>query len=143
MKNPKHLVGVKKWRQVAAVPMPVMWELGVAMLEGARKYGRHNYRAADVVASIYYDAALGHLTSWWEGENIDADSRLSHVTKAIASLTVLRDAMIRGSLIDDRPPKTNMDEVKARLQAAVDELFERLPEPAPPHTALDSQLKLD
>ena len=42
--------------------------------------------------------------AWWEGEDIDIDSQLSHVTKAIASLVVLRDAMMNDMMEDDRPP---------------------------------------
>lgn len=127
--NPKDAVGVRKWRQFSTVPFTVIWELGVAMLEGARKYGRHNYRVAGVRASVYIDAAKGHLDCWWEGEDIDPDSGLSHITKAIASLTVLRDAMIQEKFLDDRPPKTkNLEKVKADLQKAVDAIFERIPE---------------
>jgi len=81
-----------------------MMELGLAFMEGARKYGRHNYRAVGVRASIYYDAAMRHLMAWWEGEDIDTDSDLSHITKAIATLTVLRDAQINNRVSDDRPP---------------------------------------
>lgn len=74
------------------------------MLEGTAKYGRHNYRAIGVRGSVYYDATMRHLFSWWEGEDIDPDSGLSHVTKAICSLVVLRDAMMQGKFTDDRPP---------------------------------------
>ena len=101
--NPKDVIGVRK-APMSTVPAGVLAELGVAMLEGASKYGRHNYRAAGVRASVYYDAALRHLMAWWEGEDIDADSGLSHVTKAIAALTVLRDSMLAGNWNDDRPP---------------------------------------
>jgi len=40
------------------------------------------------------------------GEDTDPDSgaELHHITKAIASLSVLRAAMINGTWIDDRPP---------------------------------------
>jgi hypothetical protein len=102
--NPKDAVGVRK-APMSTVPAPVIAELGVAMLEGARKYGRHNYRAAGVRASVYYDAAFRHLMAWWEGEDVDPDSALSHVTKAIATLVVLRDSMMRGNWTDDRPPR--------------------------------------
>jgi hypothetical protein len=85
--------------------MTVLAEVGVAMMEGARKYGKHNYRIKGVRASVYFDALFRHMAKWWEGEDIDADSGLSHVTKAIATLFVLRDAMIQGMLNDDRPPK--------------------------------------
>lgn len=101
--NPKDEIGVLK-APMSTVPAPVLAELGVAMLEGALKYGRHNYRAGGVRASVYYDATLRHLMAWWEGENIDEQSGISHVTKAIASLVVLRDAMMFGSMADDRPP---------------------------------------
>lgn len=127
--NPKDAVGIRKWRQISVIPCTVIWELGVALLEGARKYGRHNYRVAGVRASVYYDAAVGHLQQWWEGEDVDPDSGVHHVTKAIASLTVLRDAMIQGRYVDDRPPKTDLEPLRKRLQRAVDDLHERHPDP--------------
>jgi hypothetical protein len=80
------------------------------------------------------DAAKGHIDTWWEGEDIDEESNLSHITKAIASLTVMRDAMIQGKFTDDRPPSTNLATVKKRLQAAVDAIFERIPEAKPAFT---------
>ena len=101
--NPKDAVGVKKSPQ-SVIPRGVVQELGLAMLEGARKYGRHNYRVAGVRASVYYDAAYRHMDAWWEGEDIDPDSGMSHVIKAIATLTVLRDAMVNEMWTDDRPP---------------------------------------
>ena len=76
------------------------------MFEGARKYGRFNYRVAGVLSSVYYDAAMRHLMDWYEGEDIDPKSGLNHITKAIATLVVLRDATIQGMLEDDRPPKS-------------------------------------
>jgi hypothetical protein len=103
--NPKDAIGVTKVPR-STIPAPVIAELGVAMLEGALKYGRHNYRSIGVRASVYYDAAGRHLDSFWEGEDIDPDSGLSHITKAIATLVVLRDAMIRGKMVDDRPVGT-------------------------------------
>lgn len=103
--NPKDAVGIKK-APLSTVSAPVMMEVGVAMMEGALKYGRHNYRDSGVRASVYYDALMRHMMAWWEGEDTDPESGLSHVTKAIAGLTVLRDAMIRGKMVDDRPPGT-------------------------------------
>lgn len=134
--NPKDQIGVRKWRHIVSVPMTVLWEVGIGMMEGAMKYGRHNYRAAGVRASVYVDAAMGHIGQWWEGEDTDADSGLSHITKAICSLIVLRDAMIQDMLIDDRPPRGNLDKVRSDLQKAVDALFEKYPDDVvkPPFT---------
>lgn len=134
--NPKDAVGTKKWRQYCTVPTTIIWELGVAMLEGARKYGRHNYRVAGVRASVYIDAAKGHIDQWWEGEDIDIESGLSHITKAMASLAVLRDAMINDMVNDDRPPKANLDRVRTEMQKAVEGIFERFPDAVEPFTEL-------
>ena len=102
--NPKERFGNLKV-PLSCVPAPVLMEIGAGMLEGSIKYGRHNYRESRIKASTYYDAVMRHMMQWWEGEDIDADSGLSHVTKAICSLVVLRDQMLAGTIIDDRPPK--------------------------------------
>ena len=103
--NPKDLCGVRK-APMSTIPANVIAELGVAMLEGACKYGRHNYRHAGVRASVYYDGTMRHLMAWWEGEDLDPDSGVSHITKAIASMVVFRDAMMQDMMTDDRPPKS-------------------------------------
>lgn len=130
--NPKDAVGVRKWRQFATVPFTVIWEIGVAMLEGARKYGRHNYRVAGVRASVYVDAAMGHISQWWEGEDDDPESGLSHITKALATLAVMRDAMLNEKFYDDRPPACNLGKIRADLQAKVEEIIDRYPDPKQP-----------
>ena len=103
MDNPKDLIGSKK-APMSATPANVLAEVGVAMLEGALKYGRHNFRDSPVRSSVYYDALQRHMMAWWEGEDIDPDSGVSHIVKALATLVVLRDAMHQGNMIDDRPP---------------------------------------
>ena len=103
--NPKDAIGISK-APLSTVSAAVLMEVGVAMLEGASKYGRHNYRAAGVRASVYYDALMRHAMAWWEGEDLDPDSGMSHITKAIATLVVLRDAMIQDKFTDDRPPRS-------------------------------------
>jgi len=102
--NPKDALGIKK-APLSTVPMQVVYRIGLAMLEGARKYGRHNYRSMGVKASVYFDAMQRHINVWWEGEDIDPDSGLNHIDKAMACLTVLRDSMLMGNWVDDRPIK--------------------------------------
>lgn len=125
--NPKDSVGVKKV-PFSTVPAPVIAEVGLAMLEGALKYGRHNYRAIGVRTSVYYDAALRHLTAFWEGEDTDPDSGLPHIVKAIACLTVLRDSQLIGNVVDDRPPSYK-DGWQARLHQKAAELIDKYPNP--------------
>jgi len=137
--NPKHNIGINKWRQYFAVPCTVLWEVGIAMLEGARKYGRHNYRVSRIVASVYVDAAKGHIDQWVEGEDIDPDSGLCHITKAIATLFVLKDAMINNMCVDDRPPKVaNLTEFRDDLQKRLNEIMARHPGAAKPFTEIDN-----
>lgn len=127
--NPKDAVGSKKVT-FSTVPSTVIAEVAVGMTEGARKYARHNWRVAGVRGSIYYDATLRHLFKWWEGEDLDPDSGLSHITKAITSLVVMRDAMINGKFTDDRPPKIPVD-FWNEMQDKVNEVFEKYPESLP------------
>jgi len=138
--NPKDGVGSLK-PSYSAVPIPVLYELGAALTEGARKYGGYNWRVAGVRTSVYIDAARRHLDSFMEGEDIDPDSGLSHITKAIASLTVFRDAQIQGMVQnDDRPPSTQapfMQEVTERMA----DIQRRYPNPVPNFTQEQVQHK--
>lgn len=131
MTNPKREFGLQKV-PMRAVPPAVLAEVGVAMLEGELKYGRYNFRATKIQATDYYDSTQRHLMDWFEGEDIDPKSQLSHITKAIAGLVVLRDAQIQGMFIDDRPPSSRVPAL-ARLEALVAELYERYDEKSPRH----------
>jgi len=138
--NPKDAVGIKKPRLYSSLPANVSREVSVAMMEGARKYGRHNYRVAGVRASVYYDAAIGHINDYWEGEDTDPDSGLSHITKAIACLYVLRDAQMNNMCEDDRPPKSQVALDRQYLQKIVDNLFEKYPDPKKAYIHGDTEL---
>lgn len=114
--NPKDAIGQAK-PCLSRLPMPVIFEVGLAMEEGAAKYGPFNWREAGIRTDVYTDAAFRHITQWIEGEDIDSDSGLSHITKAIASLVILRDGILGGNAIDSRPPRCAnrdwMDSLKA------------------------------
>lgn len=122
--DPKQGAGQKKI-PFAALPFAVLAEDAIAHGEGALKYGRHNWREGEVLASTYFAAAMRHLIAWFEGEDIDPDSGLSHLTKARASLGVLRDAQIQGRAIDDRPAPSPPG-LMADLNAASGEMARRV-----------------
>lgn len=135
--NPKEPVGIKKV-SLSVVPTAVLMEVSVAFLEGAAKYGRHNYREAGGRASIYYDATMRHLNKWWElGEDIDPDSKLHHITKAISSLMVLRDVMIQDKFVDDRPPASLLD--YKSLEAIAADLVQNAPQDVKHFTAQNTE----
>lgn len=128
--NPKDAIGIRK-APMSTVPANVLAEIGVAMLEGTAKYGRHNYRAVGVRASVYYDALMRHMMSWWEGEGTDPDSGVSHITKALACLVVLRDSMFQGNWEDDRPIPSNP--FYGRLNELSGEILDRHADKHPHH----------
>lgn len=130
--NPKDTIGSTK-PPASTVPLRVLALLGVAMLEGTCKYGRHNYRDAGVRASVYYDAARRHMDKWFEGEDIDPDSGLPHVVKAMASLLVLQDGILEGNFTDDRPPKID-PRFWIELEAMTKAVLAKFPNPVPPFT---------
>lgn len=88
--------------------------------------------------------------AWWEGEDLDADTAeldddgkpipgtgLSHITEAIVSLAVLRDAMIQGMLEDDRPPSS--PDFYAKLNRMAAKIIKRHADKDPRHyTIADS-----
>ena len=64
--NPKDAIGSDKlplhlWPALASA------EGSLALLDGALKYGRSNFRVAGVRASIYNDALRRHMDAWFEG----------------------------------------------------------------------------
>lgn len=137
--NPKDSIGVMK-AGISNVPMLPLMELAVAMMEGSVKYGRHNYRAIGVRASVYVDAIWRHLISFWEGEDIDSASGLPHIVKIMACCAVLRDAQLSGKYYDDRPPR-HVSPVKflADLENLVKDLAKKYPNPKAPYTEQDQK----
>ena len=136
--NPKDALGVRKV-PIHCVSCAVIMEMGLGMMEGGRKYGTHNYRSMGVLASVYYDAAVRHLFSWWEGEDIDPDSGLSHITKAMSCLSVLRDSMLMENWKDDRPIRLPKGLDIGRLNAKASEIIDRHPEPKEPFIELNQE----
>lgn len=131
--NPKDVIGMKK-APISTLSCAVLFEMGLGMLEGARKYGRHNYRAMGVSATVYYDAAVGHLMDWFEGEDIDEDSGLNHVTKALTALLVLRDSMLCGNWTDDRPLQNPNKLYKKNFNPKAAAIIEKYPNCVDPFT---------
>jgi len=137
--NPKDGIGIKKV-PFMLIPENVIAEVGLAFLEGARKYRSYNWRVAGVRASVYIDALRRHIGAWTQGEDIDFDSGLSHLVKAIACLIILRDSMIQGNWIDDRPPK-NKDGWIQELNKKAKEIIEKYPEELEPYTQVGEERK--
>lgn len=101
VENPKDTIGLTK------LPMHLWPEAAsmygcLGLLDGALKYGRNNWRAAGIYYTVYIDAARRHLTAILEGEEVDPDSGLPHLSHALATMGIIADALMTGKLIDDR-----------------------------------------
>jgi hypothetical protein len=85
---------------------------------------------------VYYDAAMRHLASFWEGNDTDPDSggNLPHIIKAMACLLVLRDSQMMGNWIDDRPPRLPDGLDLRKLNGKASEIIDNYPDAAEPFT---------
>lgn len=92
---------------ITSLHFDVLELVAVAMQEGALKYGDHNYRCTDakILISTYIDATFRHLVQFHTfHEDIDVESDVHHIVKAIASKIVLCDSIVNNyNAIDDRP----------------------------------------
>ena len=102
--NPKSQYGVKKPR-LSTIPATALLHVAQAMQTGNEKYGPYNWRGNKVSATVYVDAALRHLLTWYNGEDLDEESGANHLAHAIACMCIVLDAHDVGNLVDDRPPK--------------------------------------
>jgi hypothetical protein len=101
--DPKLSVGSKKPSTAAIPPISILL-LGLAMKDGEKKYGRFNWRKTKVDNSVYYDAAMRHLLSYWDGEEKAQDSNIQHLAHVMACCAILIDAHYTDSCIDTREP---------------------------------------
>lgn len=113
--NPKTQYGIVKPPLHLVPPVAVLTEAMVFKL-GAQKYGPFNWRDNRVSSSVYYSAAMRHLMSWFDGENIDPESGQSHLAHARACLAIIIDGLENGNLNDDRPTQGEAGNFIRRIQ---------------------------
>lgn len=101
--NPKTVCGEAK-PSPALIPGPAVIALARVFGLGAKKYGPYNWRTAKVSSTVYVNAAIRHLYSYLDGEDIDAESGESHLAHAMACCAILIDARSVDMLNDNRPP---------------------------------------
>ncbi|RYG07089.1 MAG: hypothetical protein EON92_18995 [Burkholderiales bacterium] len=116
--NPKDAAGRAKL-PLHLWPDSATYYGSVGFLEGQLKYGRLNWRATPVYASIYFAAAKRHLNDWMEGEDFTAEGG-PHLGNALACIAILVDAHVNGTLIDDRNYVPNAGAKDAMMKQLVD-----------------------
>jgi len=110
--NPKTAIGVSK-APYHLVPPAAIHHTAMAFADGARKYGPYNWRDKTVSSSVYYSAAMRHLTAWWDGEDLSEDAKVHHLGHVMACMAILLDAESVGKMNDDRPTKGAVAELQS------------------------------
>jgi hypothetical protein len=114
--NPKFAHGASRLNQTV-IPVPARMVQAVANRDGANKYGRVNWRTNAPDAITYIGALQRHLDAWAMGED-EADDGTHHLAHIMASCSLLIDAWLVGTLIDNRDKLE--PEVRKRIFAYVD-----------------------
>lgn len=78
----------RKKIDLSLVPKSVLEYIAKAFMFGKTKYGKDNWKKGMEWTRIYA-ALLRHLTSWNDKEDLDAESKLSHLSHAAACLSML------------------------------------------------------
>ena len=100
--NPKQAYGDKKVPLHLVPPVAIAY-MGMALKEGAKKYGPYNWRENNVEVMTYIGAAMRHIGAYVDGEDTDPESGNPHLSHALASLAILVDAVEGNTAIDNRP----------------------------------------
>lgn len=112
--NPKSAQGAKKY-DLMYLPLPAKIEVNRALEDGAKKYGKANWRETGVSATVYLNAAMRHIDQYNEGQERASDSTVHNLGHAMACLAIIIDAAANGKLIDDRPtPCVDTDKLLLR-----------------------------
>lgn len=117
--NPKEAAGAKKPGVWSVLPRWVSLAVGRVMSVGAAKYGAFNYRDTPIYASTYEDAMERHAALWFDGEDNDSETGVSHLASVIACATLLMDSQATGKLVDNRQKtglvRRHLDELERLL----------------------------
>jgi hypothetical protein len=101
-------------------------EVAKVLAFGAGKYDKHNWRRG-ISYSRLMDAALRHLMDFNNGEDLDPESKLSHIAHASCCLMFLLWMVQHRSDLDDRydDDQAYLDRIEAHLKRELDAMDER------------------
>lgn len=86
---------------LSLIPKDALYELGIALGYGAKKYGLHNFRNG-IEYTALAGAAMRHLAQFMDGEDTDQESGNNHLGHALASLAMLAYMYHKRPEMDDR-----------------------------------------
>ena len=86
------------------VPPSAIKALAEVLKVGADKYELRNWEKG-MKWSIGYACAMRHLLAWWEGKDIDSESKLHHLKHALSNIAMLIEYLETYPDLDDRPKR--------------------------------------
>lgn len=120
--NPKELAAIREDKP----PLDLLEhcadiEIARALAGGALEYGRRNFRASPIKASVYAGAIRRHIGAWASGQERDPKSGLSHLAHVGACVHVVFAAQEAGCFVNDLDPEVkgldDFDAVCERVRA--------------------------
>lgn len=84
------------------LPWDAVRVIVVVLAFGAKKYGDRNWEGGMDWERVFR-AAIGHLTKWWQGENLDEETGYRHLWHAGCCVLFLIAFELRGIGKDSRP----------------------------------------
>lgn len=102
---------------LSLIPSVAEEAMARAMMYGTNKYGRYNYCSGHEAGKLIASAKR-HLAAWYNGEENDKESGVSHLGHAMCNIAMLLRQIELGTMKDDRyspekaEPKTYMVDEK-------------------------------
>ena len=72
-----------------------LWEVGRVGTFGCSKYGEGNWQYLENGIDRYKDALFRHLFQWMQGEEIDKESGIKHLSHALWNLSAVLEFTLR------------------------------------------------
>lgn len=93
----------KEKNRLELFPYDALWEIGKVYTMGAKKYDDRNWEQG-IKYSRVFGAMMRHSWAWWNREDNDPESGLSHMVHAAWNAITIIAYTLRGmSAWDDRP----------------------------------------
>lgn len=86
------------------IPISAEVALAEVLTYGAKKYAERDWEKG-IAYSRVYAAARRHLAKWWEGVDLDSESKLAHLHHALCNIAFLIEFSKTHKDLDDRPAR--------------------------------------
>lgn len=86
---------------LSLIPAVAEEVMAKAMMYGQGKYGRYNYCSGHEAGKLIASAKR-HLSAWYNGEDNDKESGVSHLGHAMCNIAMLLRQIELGTMKDDR-----------------------------------------